>query len=73
MPADRQGRYIYVKDMESGEFFSPTWQPVMKTPDFYECRHGFSYTTIKGEYLGLKTEMTVYIPVVKTMKCGAAN
>jgi len=65
MPVDQQGRYVYVKDMESGEYFSPTWQPVRKKPDFYECRHGLSYTTIKGEYLGLTTEMTVYIPIDK--------
>ena len=65
MPVDRPGRYIYIKDTKSGEYFSPVWQPVMKKPDFYECRHGLSYTTIKGEYCGIKTEMTVYIPVGK--------
>ena len=65
MPVDRPGRYIYIKDMVSGEYYSPTWQPVMRKPDFYECRHGLSYTTIKGEYLGLKSEMTVYIPIDK--------
>ena len=66
MPVDRPGRYIYIKDMVSGEYYSPTWQPVMRKPDFYECRHGLSYTTIKGEYLGLKSEMTIYIPVDKS-------
>lgn len=65
MPVDRPGRYIYIKDTESGEYFSPTWQPVMKKPDFYECRHGLSYTTIKGEYMGIRSELTFYIPVDK--------
>lgn len=65
LPVDRQGRYIYIKDMESGEYYSPTWQPVIKDLDFYECRHGLSYTTIRGEYSGIKSELTVYIPVDK--------
>ena len=25
LPVDRQGRYIYVKDMDSGEYFTPTY------------------------------------------------
>ena len=65
LPVDRQGRYIYVKDMDTGEYFTPTYQPVAKYCDFYECRHGLSYTTIKGKYLGLETELTVYIPIDK--------
>ncbi|MFH2033121.1 MAG: glycosyl transferase, partial [Candidatus Margulisiibacteriota bacterium] len=40
VPFDRGGRYLYIKDNKSGKFFSPTWQPVMKKLDSYECRHG---------------------------------
>jgi cellobiose phosphorylase len=27
IPFDRGGRYLYIRDDDSGEFFSPTWQP----------------------------------------------
>ena len=27
IPADQPGRYVYLRDMESGKFWSPTWQP----------------------------------------------
>ena len=44
VPVDRPGRYFYIKDQESGEYWSPTWQPVMKDMQGFECRHGLGYT-----------------------------
>lgn len=62
LPMDRPGRYLYIKDMKTGEYWSPTWQPVMKKLNFYECRHGLSYTVIKSGYKGIETEIKYYIP-----------
>ncbi len=62
LPMDRPGRYIYIKDMETGEYWSPTWQPVLKDLDFYECRHGLGYTIIKSSYKDIETEITYFIP-----------
>ena len=62
LPADRPGRYLYVRDMETGDYWSPTWQPVMKTLTHYECRHGLGYTVISGTYDGIKTTITYYVP-----------
>ncbi len=30
VPTDAGGRYIYLRDDASGEFWSPTWQPVRR-------------------------------------------
>lgn len=62
LPKDRSGRYLYFRDEETGEYWSPTWQPVMKKPDFYECRHGLGYTVIKSVYSGIETQITYFIP-----------
>ncbi len=62
LPMDRPGRYLYIKDISTGEFWSPTWQPVMKKLDFYECRHGLSYTVIKSLYEGIEVEIKYYVP-----------
>ena len=62
LPVDRPGRYLYIRDMETGEYWSATWQPVMKPYEFYECRHGLGYTTIKTQTSGIETEITYYIP-----------
>ena len=62
IPVDRPGRYFYIKDNDSGEFFSPTWQPVMKKPDSYECRHGQGYTIINQELDKISTSVLYFVP-----------
>ncbi len=62
VPVDRPGRYFYIKDMETGEFWSPTWQPVMKDLDSFECRHGQGYTVISSSYGGIKHETLYFVP-----------
>lgn len=65
VPWDRPGRYLYLRDMEDGEYWSPAWQPVQKKLDSYECRHGHGYTKISGSYREIKTSTTYYIPIGK--------
>ncbi len=64
-PIDRPGRYLYIRDEEKGEYWSPTWQPVMKTLESYECRHGLGYTVITGRYADVETEITYSVPPQK--------
>ena len=49
-PFDLGGRYLYVRDNENGEFWSPSWQPTQTKLEKYECRHGMGYTTIGSTY-----------------------
>jgi len=64
IPTDRPGRYIYLRDQKDGDYWSATWQPVMKTKNYrYECRHGLGYTIIKSEYKGISTETTYFVPL----------
>ncbi|MFB6163082.1 MAG: GH36-type glycosyl hydrolase domain-containing protein, partial [Halococcoides sp.] len=62
IPRDQPGRYVYLRDADSGEFWSPTYQPVKRDLDDYECRHGPGYTTIEGAYDGITGEMTYFVP-----------
>jgi cellobiose phosphorylase len=61
LPWDRPGRYVYLRD-EDGEYYSLTWQPVAKKPDFYECRHGMGYTQIEQEYGGIRSKVLYFVP-----------
>lgn len=64
VPGDQPGRYIYLRDQETGEFWSPTWQPVVdKALDSYECRHGAAYTKIRSQYQGIKAEILYFVPL----------
>lgn len=61
---DQPGRYIYLRDKDSGDYWSASWAPVSKPLDSckYTCRHGTAYTEITGEYSGIKTETLYYVP-----------
>lgn len=65
IPLDQPGRYIYVRDRESKDYWSASWQPVGKPLDKYEseCRHGSAYTIISSEYEKIKTETAFFVPL----------
>jgi cellobiose phosphorylase len=62
IPADQPGRYVYLRDQETGLFWSPTWQPVRADLGVYECRHGPGYTRIRGALAGIQTEILYFVP-----------
>lgn len=65
---DQPGRYIYLHDEESKDFWSASWQPVGKDLNQYksECHHGTAYTNIMADYDGIATEALYYVPLDKT-------
>ena len=65
---DQPGRYVYLRDDESKDFWSASWQPVGKSLDEYksECHHGTGYTDIVAEYSGIRSEVLYYVPLNKT-------
>ena len=62
---DEPGRYLYLRDNASGDFWSASWQPVGKSLEQYksECRHGLGYTKISAEYAGIRSEALYYVPL----------
>lgn len=70
VPMDQPGRYFYLRDMESGDYWSASWQPVGKPLDSFksECRHGTAYTVITSEYKGIKSEAAYYVPLGQTFE-----
>ena len=62
VPPDVSGRYLYLRDDGSGEYWSPTWQPTRCELDDYECRHGHSYTRIESRRLGVQAETLYFVP-----------
>ena len=65
IPMDAPGRYFYLRDQESDDYWSASWQPCGKPLDQYksECRHGTAYTKITSEYSGIKSEALYYVPL----------
>jgi len=65
VPMDQPGRYFYLRDQESGDYWSSSWQPVGKPLAKYKstCRHGTAYTTITSRYSAIETESTYFVPL----------
>lgn len=65
---DQPGRYIYLRDDDSKDYWSASWQPVGKSLDVYksECHHGTGYTNMVAEYADIQSEVLYYVPLNKT-------
>ena len=63
VPVDCGGRYVYLRDDATGEFWSPSWQPTQTSLDSYECRHGLSYTVISSQCHGIAAETLYFVPL----------
>ena len=65
VPMDSPGHYVYVRDDDTGEFWTLSWQPAGKDlkKAKYSCRHGLSYIKYNCEYSGIAGEQTLFIPL----------
>ena len=61
VPMDAGGRYFYIKDGDT--VWSPGWKPCKTPLDFYECRHGMSYTRITGAKDGVEASVLFFVPL----------
>jgi len=70
VPSDRPGRYIYIRDNTTGDYWSNSWQPTNKDLKKYkyECSHGLSYTRIKSEYSGIASETLYFVPLGESLE-----
>jgi cellobiose phosphorylase len=68
VPGDVGGRYLYLRDDVTGEYWSPSWQPTRTPLDAYECRHGMSYTTISSAKNGISAKTLYFSPRGETLE-----
>ena len=62
-PFDLGGRYIYVRDNDTKEFWSPSWQPTRHQLQNYCCRHGMGYSIIGSEYREIEARTRYFVPL----------
>lgn len=61
VPMDNGGRYFYIREGEC--VWSPGWKPCKTPLDFYECRHGMSYTRITGRKEEVEASVLFFVPL----------
>lgn len=65
---DRPGRYLYLRDNDTGQYWSANWQPVMKSADFWEARIGLGYNKISSINSKIQTDITYFVPLDENLE-----
>jgi cellobiose phosphorylase len=76
VPFDLGGRYIYLRDDESGDYWSPSWQPTCRDLEDYQCRHGMGYSIIGGRYRDIEARTRYFVPLDENLEiwqCSITN
>jgi len=65
--SDSSGEAFYLRDEESGHFWSPTPLP-SRGPGPYVSRHGFGYSVFEHTEDGIRSELWVYVAMDSAVK-----
>ncbi|GAP15597.1 cellobiose phosphorylase [Longilinea arvoryzae] len=68
VPGDCGGRYLYLRDDDTGAFWSPTWQPTRTELEAYSCRHGMGYSIIASQYSAIEASVRYFVPLGQTLE-----
>lgn len=55
-------RFVYVRDAESGEYFSIGFAPVYKAYERYSCRTGLNFQVVENVTDGIEAIWRIYVP-----------
>ncbi len=65
---DTSGKFLYLRDAESGALWSLSPAPVWNDGDSFACRHGIGYTTFEIENSGIASSWTLFAHAHKTVE-----
>ena len=64
---DNSGEALYLRDEETGAFWSPTPLPA-RGRSGYVCRHGFGYSVFEHYQAGISSELSTYVAMDAPVK-----
>ena len=67
-PLDMGGRYLYIREDNTGNYWSPSWMPTRVKLDEYECRHGQGYTIITSKLNGIRSSARYFVPLGESLE-----
>jgi cellobiose phosphorylase len=65
--SDSSGEAVYIRDEETGKFWSPTPLPA-RGQSGYVCRHGFGYSVFEHYQAGISSELYTYVAMDAPVK-----
>ena len=60
--SDTPGRYVYVRDRETGEYWTVNVMPVKKKHESFQAIHGLGYTQIQSVTDGIEGKLLFFVP-----------
>ncbi|MFW5750624.1 MAG: GH36-type glycosyl hydrolase domain-containing protein [Planctomycetota bacterium] len=63
MPRDTVGKFVYLRDEETGEAWSANGYPPTRPLDAWRCRIGLGYNTIESSNHGIDASITYFTPM----------
>ena len=61
VPMDGPGHYVYLRDEDTGDYWTISWQPVGKPRGCFRCRHGLGYVKYVSTYGGIDASETLFV------------
>ena len=63
--SDMKGETLYIRFKENGKYklFSPFFTPTLDKYDLFECHIGLLYTKFITEFYGIRSEITIFVPI----------
>ncbi len=68
LATDRSGKFVYVRDSESGQLWSLSPSPVWGPLDRFACRHGMGYTSFETASHGVAARWTLFCDASETVE-----
>ncbi|HEV2650658.1 MAG TPA: glucoamylase family protein, partial [Rhizomicrobium sp.] len=59
---------FYIRDLDTGEVWTPTAAPIRSRSSRYTIRHGQGYTTYEHQSHGIAAELTQFVPLSDPLK-----
>ena len=69
MPSsDFKGETLYLRIKQSTGYrvFSSYFVPTLDPPDLFECHIGLGYTRLLSEFYGIRSDVTIFVPIGET-------
>lgn len=58
---DNWGKYLYLRDLDSGQYWAATYKPTCHQYDHYQVRHGLGYSSFEQIVQGIHSILTVFV------------
>ncbi len=63
VPRDTVGKFVFLRDEESGDWWCPNGYPPTRKLDEWACHIGLGYNRIVSEHNGIEAEITYFCPM----------